>query len=351
MKILVIRLKYIGDALLSLPVIRSIKQNYPDAEIDYLLYDHIACLFDGEPSIRKVQVITQTEKKSPEKYFKKLLQLRAEKYDVVVDLLAVPVTVMISRFVGAKRVIGFDKGKKRARLYSHKIKHVQNVSSVKQKLALLKHMPFPIQNFNHDITLQFDDLECEKIRQRMARAGLDFSRPIFLFSCIARVQQKLWPEQNYVELINKVQSFTGAQVLLAWGNQDERQHVTKIAEQVQNKKDIFYNVESKTIRELAIIAKHCNMYIGNDSGPRHIAEAAGIPTFTIFAPSYSKKVWIPELNQKHQAIDLQDVLQIDWCDYMLGLEEYSRNSNKYFNLFTPNVVYSSLSPMLEKFVK
>ena len=351
MKILVIRLKYIGDSLLSLPVIRSIKESCPQAVIDYLVYEHIACLFEHEQSIRKVQVISNAEKKNPLMYLQKLLKLRAEKYDVVIDLLAVPATVIISKFTGARHIIGFDKGKKRADLYTHPVKHVPHVSSTRQKLSLLKRMPVSINKVNTDITLSFTDEECARIKKRMLDAGLDFSRPIVLFSCIARVVHKLWPESNYVELINKVQEVTGAQVLLAWGGEKERQQVAKIAGQLTNKNDVFYNVKSNTIRELAVIAKHCSMYIGNDSGPRHIAEAAGIPTFTIFSPSYSKQVWIPTLNDKHQAIDLQDVLKIDWCDYLLNLEEYNQNSSKYFGLFTPGVVYTKLAPMLGKFVK
>ena len=351
MKILVIRLKYIGDALLSLPVIRSIKASYPEAEIDYLLYEHVACLFEQEESIRRVQVITKKEKKSPEKYFKKLLKLRAEKYDVVIDLLTVPATVIISKFTGAKHIIGFDKGKQRSKFYTHPVKHIPNISSVKQKLSLLRKMPIAINCLNTDITLSFTTQECEAIRYRMQAAGLDFSRPIVMFSCIARVKKKLWPEQSYANLIDKVKQETKAQVLLVWGNKSEQKQIANIVEKVKNKNDVFYNIESETVRELAVIAKHCDLYIGNDSGPRHIAEAAGIPTFTVFAPSYSKRVWIPQLNDRHQAIDMQDIMNQDWCDYLLNLEDYSHNSSKYFGLLTPDVVFSSLSPMLAKFVK
>ena len=90
MKILVIRLKQIGDSVLALPLCKSLRKTWPDAEIHYLLYEHIAPLFTHSPAIDKVQVFTADERRHPVQYLKKVLALRREKYDLVIDIMAAP---------------------------------------------------------------------------------------------------------------------------------------------------------------------------------------------------------------------------------------------------------------------
>ena len=355
MKVLVIRLKYIGDTLLSLPVCRSIKNNYPDAEVHYLMYEHITSLYQNdeglEPGIDKLQVITPQEKKQPLKYMKKLRQLRAEKYDVVIDTLTVPATVLISRFTGAKCLIGFDKGKLRSKWYTHKIPHVPNVSPMKQKLQLLRALPLPENKskpieFTNDMQLHFSAKETDDIRTHMQQHGINLNKPIIMLSPIARVRFKLWPEGYFIELANWLLANYDAQLLIVWGPGEHAQ-AQAIRDNIDESERVFCDIKSN-IREMGQLASQCAIYIGNDTGPRHIAEASGIPTFTIFSPVYSRHVWIPNPGEQHQAIDLTDILNIGFDDHLLDMPMYEENLDHYFRMVTPQKVIDKLSPMLQK---
>ena len=364
MKVLVIRLKYIGDTLLSLPLCRSIKNSYPDAEVHYLMYEPIAPLYQNdeglEPGIDALQVITAEEKKKPAKYLKKLHQLRRERYDIVIDTLTVPATVLISRFTGAERIIGFDKGKARSNWYTHKIPHVPNVSSLKQKLQLLNGMPDPVTPVT-DMQLHFSTQEQHAIRQKLSNHGVDLDRPLILLSPIARLRIKLWPEAYFVELgrwlLDDYSSRNGndpdMQLLIAWGPGEQQQAKT-IKQKIQQasadqgrKARVFCDIKTSDVRELAALASQCQLYIGNDTGPRHIAEAAGIPTFTIFSPLFSKQVWIPNPGPQHQAIDISDVLDIGFDDHLLNIPSYADNLEHYYAMITPEIVSQQLQPLLD----
>ncbi len=61
MKILVIRFKQIGDAVLSSPICMTLKKTFPNAQIDYVLYEHIAPLFENHNGIDNVIKITKEE--------------------------------------------------------------------------------------------------------------------------------------------------------------------------------------------------------------------------------------------------------------------------------------------------
>ncbi len=357
MKVLVIRLKYIGDTLLTLPVCRSIKNNYPDAEVHYLMYEHIASLYHSDeglgPGIDQLQVISSQEKKHPLKYLKKLRQLRAQKYDVVIDTLTVPATVLISRFTGAKCLIGFDKGKLRSKWYTHKIPHVPNVSPMKQKLQLLRALPLPKKQskpitFSNDMQLHFSTRETDSIRSQMQEHGLDLNKPIIMLSPIARVRFKLWPEPYFIELANWLLANYDVQLLIVWGPGEHTQ-AQAIKDNIDDNERVFCDIKS-SIREMGQLASQCSLYIGNDTGPRHIAEAAGIPTFTIFSPVYSRHVWIPNPGEQHQAIDLTDVLNIGFDDHLLDMPMYHDKLDHYFNMVTPQKVIEKLNSMLEKYL-
>ena len=347
MKILVIRLKYIGDTLLSLPILRSIKASQPDAEVHYLMYEHIAPLYQSdeglEPGIDEIQVITQEEKKNPIKYFFKLLELRAEEYDVVIDTLTVPATVLIGKMTGAKCFIGFDKGKARSKHYTERIIHVKNLSSNMQKLGLLKGLPFPVKPIR-TFELHFSEKEQQQAKQLLAEKRSDEKTPIILISPIARITGKLWPQENFTQLCHWLLEHTDCDILIAWGP-SEQDTAMAMCQKIESPR-VFCLDEGIELRQFASIANQCALYIGNDTGPRHISEAAGIPTFTIFSPQFSKETWIPNPGDEHQAIDLTDVLNLSQEEYAENIEEYRDRLEHYYTLITVDEVLKRLEPML-----
>ena len=84
-KILIVRFKQIGDSLLATPICESLRKTYPDARIDYVVYDHIAPLFEGHPAINNVISITKEERKNPLKYVAKVWKVTRLKYDIIID--------------------------------------------------------------------------------------------------------------------------------------------------------------------------------------------------------------------------------------------------------------------------
>ena len=352
MKVLIIRLKYIGDTLLALPLCRSIKNSHPEIEVHYLMYESIAPLYRAdsgfEPAIDQLQVITAEEKKHPLRYLQKLRHLRRQHYDVVIDTLTVPVTVLISRFTGARTTIGFDKGKWRSKWYSTRIPHVPNMRAAKQKLQLLRGMPVPVEP-GADMALHFSARERRHARNRLAEQGIDLDRPVVLVSPIARIRSKLWPQEYFVELVERILDMFPVQMWIAWGPGEQRQ-AREIHDAVRDKDRLFCDLQTRDVREFAAIASQCALYVGNDSGPRHIAEAAGIPTFTIFSPTYSRHVWLPNPGDRHRAIDIADVLGIEFDEHLMNIPYYGAELQKYYKMITPQKALAELVQMLDQLV-
>lgn len=87
MKILVVRFKQIGDAILSSVICNTLKRTFPEAEVDYVVYEHISPLFKNHKYIDNVISITKEEQKNPFKYIEKVWKITRKKYDIVIDIM------------------------------------------------------------------------------------------------------------------------------------------------------------------------------------------------------------------------------------------------------------------------
>jgi heptosyltransferase-2 len=347
MRILVIRLKHVGDCLLALPVCSNLKQAFPGATVDYLVLDHIAPLFRSHPDIDRVVTISPAERRHTRLYLKKLLELRRRRYDVVLDLRTDSITVLITLFTDARRQIGFDRGKWRSRLYKTRVPYPEAGGSLNAKLSILKALSIA-KPLDTRFAVHLSHSEVESMRGRMRGHGIEFSRPVFVFATVGRVPSKTWPVEYFVEVIENVLERYAAQGILIWGPGEE-ERVRAVTARI----DRYFNVHadigtgSDDVRELAALLANSTIFIGNDGGPRHIAEAVGKPTFTIFSPLMRKAAWLPHPGPRHRAVDLEDALGADQLQ-RLDREEVARRQEFYHRKVTPPLVLARLIPMLDE---
>jgi heptosyltransferase-2 len=344
LKILVIRLKQIGDALISLPVCKSLRATLPDAQIDYLLYAHIAPLFLHHPAVDNVLTISPEERSNRWKYFLKMRDIRKARYDLVIDLLTVPVTALMTRYSGAPLQLGFDKGKWRSKLYKTSVPHPGAGGSLDAKLSILAGLPFEVTRVrSFEIVLKGEELS--DMRARMTAHNLSPDKPTLLFSPISRLGSKNWPADFFTELINHCLSQFDVQGIMIWGP-GEREDVLSLARRIDLPTQLSTSIETRSLRELAALSRLCTLFIGNDSGPRHVAEASGIPTFTIFSPPISKFAWIPHRGPRHRGVDMCDALDIDEQTWHRQVVEFRQKQDSFYRKITPEIVMERLQPML-----
>ena len=98
-KILVIRFRRVGDSVISVAICTSLKKSFPDARIDYVLNDNIACLYENHPDIDRIIAFTDEENHHFLKYIAKVWRLmRTEKYDIIIDTRSTIKTMFFSLF-------------------------------------------------------------------------------------------------------------------------------------------------------------------------------------------------------------------------------------------------------------
>ena len=340
MKILVVRFKQIGDAILSSVICNTLKRTFPEAEIDYVVYEHISPLFENHKYIDNVISITKEEQKNPFKYLAKVWKVTRKKYDIVIDIMSTPKSEVFTLFsLGSRYRIGRRKPK-RGYTYNYKIDEPRDAKDKVDKfLKMLKPLEQEYKvmyDNNYIITLTFE--EKSQMRKRMLDAGIDFSRPVYICAANSRRESKIYNIEKMKKIVERVRDELKGQVIFFY-SPDEKDFIMKFYEKFENKRDLFVNINTKSIRELAMVIANCNFFFGNEGGPRHLAQSLDIPSFAIFSPSASKKEWLSNANERHQGVEPNDVRNCEGLDY-----------KGQYNLIDPDYVFDKIEEMSKKFI-
>ena len=342
MKILIVRFKQIGDSILASPMCNTLKKSFPDAEVDYVVYEHVAPIFENHKYIDNVISISKAEQKNPFKYLAKVWKVTRKKYDIVIDIMSTPKSEVFTLFSpGAEYRIGRKK-KHRGYTYTHKIEEPRDAKDKVDKfLKMLKPLEekYDIKyDSNYIITITPE--EKEYMKNKMEKAGVDFSKPVVACAVNSRVPAKVYPVDNMVKAIKKLLNDLDIQIIFYY-SPDEKAFAKNVHENMlENGKRIFSNIETSSIRELGMLLSNCDMFFGNEGGPRHLAQSLDVPSFAIFSPSSSKKEWLSNANDRHQGVEPYDLKE--------NTEGMTRD--EVYRLITPEYVVSKVEEMFSKYV-
>src|SRR6476661_249811 len=109
MKILVIQQKMIGDVLVSSIICNNLRTAYPDAQIDYLVYESTIPVLEGNTAIDNLILFTEKHRNSNRAFLSLALRIRRQKYDLVIDAYSKLESWLFVLLSGAKRRISYKK--------------------------------------------------------------------------------------------------------------------------------------------------------------------------------------------------------------------------------------------------
>ncbi len=291
-RILVIRLRELGDSLLITPMIRQLHRLYPEAGIDVLCQNTNRQIFEYNPHISE---IFELPRKSG-KFLRVARQLRNRSYDIVVDTQSLPKTALLARLTGAACRIGFRKRWLRNRLcYTHP----NNLNTFEyfatSYLKLLQDDRVDLSDIHLDFPIS--DADCGKAMQF---CNTWFKPPVAaLFGVGKGVEDyRLWSGDKIAELGDRFAE-AGFQPFLVYGPGQETA-ARHIASQMRCDPLVDYPMPS--FCELKEILAGCDIFVGNDGGPKHLAVAAQTPTVTLFHHSHKAVTWNPPQNQYHRIV-------------------------------------------------
>lgn len=345
--ILVIRFKRIGDAILTLPLCHSLKLTFPNATVDYVLYEEMAHLFYEHPYIDNVITIKKEEHKNIFKYLKKVYTVTRKKYDLIIDVMSTPKSELFCLFSMSTPIrIGRYK-KYRGFTYTHSMKEPESLNKVDK---FFKQLLSPISKAGFDLKVSYDfsfsskAKEKEKYKRIMLEAGIDFSKKVIAFSIYSRVKHKIYPIEKMKEVVEYLIKKYDSQVIFFF-SPEQKEAIQNIHKELENNKNIFSNIETPTIKDLVPFLENCDYFIGNEGGARHLAQGVGIPSLGIYHPASNLKEWLPFPSYKNMGIIPMDTLDF----HKLNIESYNKLEFKEkFNLITVDMICQKIDELFRE---
>jgi lipopolysaccharide heptosyltransferase III len=279
-KILLVRLRSIGDTVLATPSAFALKRFLPNAQVDILVEDWVAPLLNNHPHIDNVIVLERGGVMSRARVAR---ELRSANYDVVYNLHGGTTATFLTRATGAPYRVGFETYQY-AQLHNHKAPSPQSLwgqqkaHSVEQQLALLGWTGVPVTD-RPRTSLGVDTEASEAINRRLAAARLD-DRKIALIHPAAAFATKQWAAENFARVAEFVteQGFSPVAIV----GPTERAVLENLLKELSI---TILSFDDLSLPEVTALAARSHLFVGNDSGIAHIAAAVGTPSVVIFGSS------------------------------------------------------------------
>lgn len=349
MNILVIRFRQMGDAILSTALLNTLRHNFPDAQIHFVLNERIAPLFKGHPSVDRFITFTDDERHHALTYIRKVWHIVHEThYDIIIDMRSTANTMLFSLFSPSSKFrIGMDKGYTKL-VFNHTIAPCANQYSMveydtRYTLPLQSLRPIePVINF----TLHITDEERQSFGAYLTSQGIDLSRPVMLANVTAKLASKVWMEDRMVWVLSRfVEQYPDYQIIFNYAPGQEEENARRMYAQMGKPQQVFIDVQAHSSRELVAMSSYMTLFFGNEGGARHIAQAAGCPSLAICAPENSRKVWIPQTQILAEGISPVDTL----AAHQLTEQAYQQLSREEkYSLLTQEYVWSRLQSFMQK---
>jgi len=311
MKIAIVRLSAMGDIIQSMIILQFIKNQFPDAKIDWFVENQFGDLLEKNQDIDKIYTINLKEikkTKSIVKFVKLFWFLRrVEPYDIVIDLQGLIKSALISRFIPATKRYGFDKSSTREKLAS--FFYTKGFTVAYDENVIIRYTKLINRIFNLNIDTKailnkkcFYSFDQQKINK--------YKTGSVLLILGASFDSKIYPVESYAKIANSL----NLEFKAIWHTKEEKKLAKKLIRLAPN---VIFS-KKLSINELKNEIYNSKLVIGGDTGPTHMAWAMNKPSITIFGSTPSERnSFETKINLSVSSKKSVNPFKIDKTDYSI----------------------------------
>ncbi len=277
-KILVAKLDNLGDCFLMTPLFEYLKKN-TRAEIDIICMAESAQIFLNNPNIKNVITL---QNKSYGELRKVSKELRKNKYDLYIDARGEAFAALLGYFSKIKTCVGFEKEEWGSFFYTNQISYDRNKHETEKYRNILNIFNIEAKEWKPKI---FED-EAEKIKiDEFIKNNLP--REFIAVSPGAGAKYKIWPTENYTDLMEKIANEDIYDIVLLGANNE----IDICTDAAKNAPKALIMAGKLSIRESYVLLSKARMWVGNDSFLAHVAASHNIKSIELMNASVDKKRW------------------------------------------------------------
>lgn len=308
-KILVIKFRRLGDTVILTSTLRELRYALPNAEIHVAVSATWSSILLNHPAIDKIWTYVRRKDVSARaKTISRIAsKLRQEKFDWVINLHASPSSSMLAFATGAKtRAIHFHGHKDKNRYSTVKIPGKGEVKpAIERDMDTLRALGIDAPEGVLP-KIYLDPLEKTQAGESLDELGVD--HPVLGIGLGASRPSKIWPIERYAELaVEWNKKHKGG--VLAITSPDEQGLQSQFLEKVKElggNLDQIKAVGDLPLRKMAATISFFSVFVGNDSGPKHVAIAVRTPTVTLIGPEHPYE-WHPYSTESHPYLYIENL--------------------------------------------
>jgi len=283
-RILIVRLSAIGDVVQQMPVACALRDHLPEAFLAWAVEGRAATLLRGHRALDELIELPRKWLKSLPTVWRLRRQLRAMRFDVVLEAQGLTKAALLGRLSGAKRCIGYDKprGRELSRWLNTELLQARAEHVVDANLELLG--PLGIEKPAVRFDVPEPPAERAAAEAMIRQAGLEGR--FALINPGAGWLSKIWPAERHAAVARYLGEVRGLPSMVLWAGEEER----ALAERIVSGSGGHARIAPATsLVEVAALARRCRLLVGSDTGPLHLAAAVGTPCVGLYGPWPARK--------------------------------------------------------------
>jgi ADP-heptose:LPS heptosyltransferase len=294
-RLLLVRLRQIGDVVFTTPAIRGLRQYFPDAHITYIVEAAAASVVAGNPHLNEVIVVQGRRGLAGVRDDIALIRrLRAAPYDMAVDFHGGPRSSVITWLSGAPVRVGYDV-RGRGWMYTVRIpraRHIRPRHAVLNQWDLLSAIGVPAPDARRlPVEMAADADASATVASRLASAGVRADDRIIVVHVSAGNPFRRWPLDRFATVVAALARADASRRVVVTSGPSEHEAASTVIEQARARLSTsggatrVLSCGEFSLTELRALVDRAALYIGGDSGPLHIASTSTVPIVGLYGPT------------------------------------------------------------------
>jgi predicted lipopolysaccharide heptosyltransferase III len=292
-RILLVRLRQIGDVVFTTPAIHALRRRFPDAHLTYVVEPPAAPVVLNNPHLNEVMVAPRaTGWRGVADDLALARRLRAGRYDLAIDFHGGPRASLLTWLSGAPTRIGYEIVG-RSWMYTRRVARPRQLRprhSVENQWDLLAPLGIaPPDRFTFPVEMTLDESAATSVADRLARAGVRPGDRIIVVHVSAGNPFRRWPTAHFVALVTSLVTGDPRRRIIITSGPSEQDAAARVMSdaraQLQTAADRVLSCGEFSLAELRALLDRAELYIGGDSGPLHIAATTSVPVVGLYGPT------------------------------------------------------------------
>ncbi|GBC63823.1 lipopolysaccharide heptosyltransferase II [Desulfonema ishimotonii] len=284
-RILIRAANWVGDAIMSTPMLRAVRRNFPNAEIFILAKPWVAPVFEHSPDVDHILIYDKAGRHGGPWGIPRLCrELRRYRFDLAVLVQNAFEAALIAWLAGIPNRLGYDTDG-RSPLLTHAVPmrpHLKKRHQIDYYLGILQGVSLP--SFGREMTLAVPASERKGAEALLNRCGTTGADGIIGINPGAAFgSAKRWFPERYAELCIRLRKNRPGLPVVVFGGPGEEALGETICRKVGD--GCVSLCGRTTLREAVALIDRCRLFVTNDSGLMHVAAALDIPQVAVFGPT------------------------------------------------------------------